>query len=73
MINPLHYSWPPTDGYQTVPLLPRLFAAGLLVLWGGATDRAWTIVIGGWLAVPDLDAKSAAMLAGLPLALRKSR
>jgi len=58
------------DGYHSLPLLPRLAAAAGLAVWGGATNRAWTIVVGGWIAVPGIDVKTASMLVGVPLALR---
>jgi hypothetical protein len=41
-----------TERGQSQLLLPRLAAAGLLVMWGARTDRAWTIAIAGWLALP---------------------
>ena len=38
----------------TLPLWPRLIAAGLLVVWGARTDRRWTVVVGATLALPVL-------------------
>ncbi len=59
--------------YGSGPLPPRMVVALALVAWGGATNRAWTIVVAGWLAVPGLDWKTSAILVGLPLALKQPR
>ncbi len=49
----------------TLPLWPRLVAAGLLVVWGARTDRRWTVVVGATLALPVLWFHGLAMLAGV--------
>ena len=41
-----------TAAWIAVPLLIRLAAAILLVLWGARTNRAWTVPIASMLALP---------------------
>jgi len=43
----------PGDALQ-VPLLPRLIAAALVVSWGAATDRRWTVPVAATMAMPTL-------------------
>ncbi len=55
--------------YLPVPLLPRLVAAAGLALWGGWTDRRWTVPVAVTLALPVVWLNSLAILAALvPLA-----
>lgn len=55
--------------YLPVPLLPRLVAAAALALWGGWTDRRWTVPVAVTLALPVVWLNSLAILAALvPLA-----
>ncbi len=53
-----------------IPLLVRLLAAALLVAWGALTNRRWTVVAAGTLAMPTLWTHSLAMLVGIA-ALRR--
>ena len=43
----------------------RMLAAALLVIWGARTNRPWTVIIAGTLALAWLDLKTTAMLVGL--------
>ena len=52
----------PSDG---VPLWARLAAAAALVVWGGITDRRWTVVLAVTIAAPRLYLQTPAMLVGL--------
>jgi len=55
--------------YLPVPLLPRVAAAAALALWGGWTDRRWTVPVAVTLALPVVWLNSLAILAALvPLA-----
>ncbi len=47
-----------------LPLALRLLAALLLVTWGARTDRRWTVVVAGTLALPTLWFHGLAMLVG---------
>jgi glycosyl transferase family 87 len=47
-----------------IPLLVRLPAAALLVVWGARTDRPWTLPTASMLALPVLWMVGLAMLAG---------
>jgi hypothetical protein len=53
-----------TAAYVPIPLLLRLPAAVLLVLWGARTDRAWTVPTASMLALPVLWMVGLAMLTG---------
>lgn len=57
----------PTAGGNTipVPLWLRLPAAAVLVAWGARTDRAWTVVVAAWLALPAWWWNGTAVLVGL--------
>jgi hypothetical protein len=46
-------------------VIVRFVAAVLLVHWGARTDRRWTVIVGGTLALGWLDIKTAALLVGL--------
>jgi hypothetical protein len=60
--------------YLPLPLLPRLAAAIVLIGWGAATSRPWTIPIGVVLAMPVVWLNSLAVLAALvPLTERGRR
>lgn len=54
---------------EPLPLPMRIALAVGVVAWGARTDRQWTVVAGGTLAVPGLDTKTIAMLAGVLAAL----
>ena len=41
-----------TERGQSELLVPRLLAAGALVVWGARTNNPWTIAVAGWLALP---------------------
>lgn len=45
-------------------LVPRLVAAALVVVWGAATDRKWTVPLAAMLALPVVWMDSFAMLLG---------
>ena len=47
-----------------IPLLVRLPAAAVLIVWGARTNRAWTLPAGSMLALPVLWLVGLAMLAG---------
>lgn len=51
--------------YLPVPLLPRLVAAAALALWGGWTDRRWTVPVAVTLALPVVWLNSLAILVAL--------
>jgi hypothetical protein len=67
----LWFDWPrqlaTVDAGEYLPfLIPvRLLVAALLVVWGARTDRPWTLVVAGTLALAWLDFKTLAMLVGL--------
>ena len=71
----LWLAWPRSllrvDGSGFVPLLTplRLLAAVALVAWGARTDRPWTLVVAGTLALVWLDPKTSAVLVGLAASL----
>ncbi len=50
--------------YLPIPLLIRLPAAVLLIIWGASTNRPWTLPAGSMLALPVLWLVGLAMLAG---------
>ena len=45
---------PPSQPQIEIPLLLRLPAAALLVIWGARTDRKWTVPVSAALAMPVL-------------------
>ena len=55
----------PPSWVVPVPLAVRVVAAGLLVAWGARTDRRWTVVVGGMVALPALGFASLSFLVGL--------
>lgn len=55
----------------TAPLLLRLPAAAILVTWGALTNRRWTVLAAGFLALPSVWEHGLAMLVGL-WSLRRS-
>jgi Glycosyltransferase family 87 len=66
----LWFQWPQAilavrDRPSMLSVIIRIVAAVLLVTWGARTDRRWTVVVGGTLALGWLDIKTAAMLVGL--------
>lgn len=61
---------PPNQPQIEIPLLLRLPAAGLLVAWGGLTDRKWTVPLAAALAMPVLWIAAFSVLAALPALAR---
>lgn len=67
----LWFDWPrqlaTVDAGEYLPVLipVRFFVAALLIVWGARTDRPWTLVVAGTLALAWLDFKTLAMLVGL--------
>jgi hypothetical protein len=56
-----------------VPLWLRLPVAVAIVVWGARTDRRWTVIVAGTLALPSLWFYGLSMLVGVvPLATRRS-
>ena len=53
-----------TAAWLAIPLLIRLPAAVLLVIWGARTDRPWTVPTASMLALPVLWLVGLAMLTG---------
>lgn len=53
-----------TAAWVPIPLLLRLPAAVLLVVWGARTDRAWTVPIASMLALPVLWMVGLSMILG---------
>jgi hypothetical protein len=53
-----------TAYWVPIPLLVRLPAAALLVIWGARTDRPWTLPVAAMLGLPVLWMVGLAMLAG---------
>jgi Glycosyltransferase family 87 len=51
--------------YGSLPIIPRIVGAAAVVAWGACTERPWSLVIAGFIAVPGLDWKTSAMLVGL--------
>lgn len=56
-----------------IPLLLRLPLAGLIVAWGGLTDRRWTVPVAATLALPILWPSGLAVLAALWPILQRRR
>ena len=52
-------------GASAIPLLPRIVAAALLVAVGARKGWRWTVPIGGTLAMPGLDWKTATTVLGV--------
>lgn len=67
----LWFEWPASLGtiddsvFQPVPLVIRVPLAAALVVWGARTNRPWTVVVAGAIAVPWISARSLAMLVGV--------
>jgi hypothetical protein len=57
---------PPDQPQLAIPLLIRLPAAALLVIWGARTDRRWTVPASAALAMPVLWFAALAVLAAIP-------
>jgi hypothetical protein len=55
------------DSGEYVPILIplRFLVACLLIVWGARTDRPWTLVVAGTLALAWLDLKTMSLLVGL--------
>jgi Glycosyltransferase family 87 len=58
---------PDYSGVIHVPLLLRLPIAAVLVIWGGLTDRPWTVGVAATLALPILWVNGLAVLLSVPL------
>ena len=54
------------------PLIVRLPAAALTVVWGARTDRAWTVPLAAALAIPVLSIVNLSMLVGVVAVLRRT-
>lgn len=67
----LWFDWPralmTVDSGEYVPILIplRFLVACLLIVWGARTDRPWTLVVAGTLALAWLDLKTMSLLVGL--------
>lgn len=67
----LWLDWPralmTVDSGEYVPILIplRFLVACLLIVWGARTDRPWTLVVAGTLALAWLDLKTMSLLVGL--------
>lgn len=48
-----------------VATVARVLGAALLVIWGARTNRPWTVIVAGTLALAWLDIKTTALLVGL--------
>lgn len=57
---------PPNQPQIPIPLLIRLPLAGVLVAWGGLTNRKWTVPLSAAIAMPVLWVAAFAVLAALP-------
>lgn len=57
---------PPWPSAVPIPLVPRLVAAVVVVVWGARTNRRWTVPIAAMLALPALWLSGIAMLAAVP-------
>lgn len=63
-------AWPNSlaevGGRPDLPFMAaRMVAAAALVVWGAKTDRPWTVIVAGTIALAWLDPKTTAMLIGL--------
>jgi hypothetical protein len=61
---------PPDQPQLPIPLLIRLPAAALLVIWGARTDRRWTVPASAALAMPVLWFAGLSVLAAIPAVYR---
>jgi Glycosyltransferase family 87 len=61
---------PPDQPQLPIPLLIRLPAAVLLVIWGARTDRRWTVPASAALAMPVLWFAGLSVLAAIPAVYR---
>jgi hypothetical protein len=66
----LWFDWPKsilevTGRPAPVATVARVLGAALLVIWGARTNRPWTVIVAGTLALAWLDLKTTAMLVGL--------
>ena len=48
-----------------VATVARVLGAALLVIWGARTNRPWTVIVAGTMALAWLDLKTTALLVGL--------
>jgi hypothetical protein len=63
-----------TTNSLAIPLVVRLPAALLLVVWGARTDRRWTVPVAATVALPVVWIHGLAMLAGVvPLVVERRR
>lgn len=61
---------PDYSGVIHIPLLVRLPAAALVVVWGARTDRPWALAVAATLALPILWVNGLAILLAAPLLVR---
>lgn len=54
------------------PIWLRVLAAGMIVAWGAATDRRWTVIVGCWVALPATWITTMSMGVGLLWLWRRS-
>jgi hypothetical protein len=57
---------PPSQPQIAIPLLLRLPAAALLVIWGARSGRKWTVPLAAAIAMPVLWISAFAVLAAIP-------
>ncbi|HLX34639.1 MAG TPA: glycosyltransferase family 87 protein [Candidatus Limnocylindrales bacterium] len=57
---------PPDQPQLPIPLLLRLPAAAIVVIWGARTDRRWTVPAAAALAMPVLWFSALSVLAAIP-------
>ena len=60
------FATPPSQPQLAIPLLLRLPAAAVLVIWGARADRKWTVPMAAAFAMPVLWISAFAVLAALP-------
>jgi hypothetical protein len=65
------FQQPPSQPQIAIPLLLRLPAAALLVIWGARTDRKWTVPLSAAIAMPVLWIAAFSVLAAVPALNRR--
>jgi len=53
------------DYLISLPLVPRLVLAAVLVAWGASQGKRWTVLVAAFLALPAVWLAAVAMLVGL--------
>jgi hypothetical protein len=51
----------------SLPIWIRLAVAAAIVVWGAATDRRWTVILAGYLALPITWLSAVTMFAAVPM------